>query len=297
MSFPAISVIVPTRNRARLLERLLASLREVAYPDWEVIVVDDGSTDDTAAVTARARAAGLPVRYLYQSWAKMGAARNLGQAHARGEILAFTDDDCVVRPGWLQALAAAFERSPQAVGVQGRTVTERAAMTPFTRQIEQLEGGPPYRTCNIAYRADVVRRLGGFDPHLIRGEDVVLGQQALELGPIVFAPEAEVCHPPRAKEWANRHAWRTLLDSELHFRRSYPQYAGARSPTLSVQRADHVLSRWLLLPLRRYWRWHWAYLRRHPWRYARHIPLIIGEKLALFSLLPYFLSRWRETRH
>ena len=294
MEQPFISVIIPTRNRAALLRRLLESLTLLRYRHWEAIVVDDGSTDDTADVVARFAAAGLPLTYLYQPWQKMGAARNLGIAHARGEVAAFTDDDCTVTPHWLEALARGFAANPDALGVQGKTTTDHAAMTPFTRQVEQLEGGPPYRTCNIAYRVVVLRELGGFDTALIRGEDVVMGMRVLEHGPIVFAPDAVVVHPPRPKEWADRHAWRVLLESELHFKRTYPQYAPSRSPTLSVQRAEHVLSRWLILPVRRYWRWHYAYLRRNPRDYLRHIPLIVSEKISLFSLLPFFLRRWRE---
>lgn len=291
---PLISIIVPTRNRSALLDRLLESLAQIRYPNWEAIVVDDGSTDDTRQVVERHQQAGLPLRYFYQPWSKMGAARNLGLEQARGAIVAFTDDDCTVDPGWLDAIAAAFGEHPEASGVQGRTVTDRAAMTPFTRQVEQLEGGQPYRTCNMAYPLSLLQELGGFDTRLIRGEDVVMGMRALEHGPIVFAPDAVICHPPRAKEWADRGSWRTLLESEMHFKRTYPAYAPARSQTLSVQKAEHVLSRWLLLPVRRYWRWHWAYLKKHPLDYLRHIPLIVREKLALFSLLPYFWKEWRR---
>lgn len=290
---PHISVIVPTRNRSFLLDRLLESFTHVRYPDWDVLVVDDGSTDETAAVVERYRATGLHVRYERQQWGRMGSARNRGLALARGEISAFTDDDCTVTPEWLERIGSAFQVHPEALGVQGRTVTIREQMTPFTRQVEQLEGGQPYRTCNIAYRTSVLRELGGFDPLLIRGEDVVMGMRVLERGPIVFAPEMVVCHPPRPKEWADRKAWRTLLESETHFKRSYPRYSTGRSQTLSVQRANHVISRWLLLPIRRYWRWHWAYARRHPLNYLRQIPRIIVEKAALFSLMPYFLQRWR----
>jgi glycosyltransferase involved in cell wall biosynthesis len=291
---PFISMIVPTRNRARLLDRLLSSFRNLQYPGWEVIVVDDGSTDDTRLVAERHGAAGLPLTYLYQTWRKMGAARNLAMSRARGTIFAFTDDDCLVNPQWLDRIATTFQQHPESLGVQGKTVTDHAAMTPFTRQIEQLSGGPPYRTCNIAYRADIARELG-FDTELIRGEDVVMGMRVLERGPIVFAPDAVVVHPPRPKEWANRAAWQVLLQSELHFRQTYPQFMPARSPTLSLQRADHVLSRWLLLPIRRYWRWHVAYLRRAPLDYLRQVPHIVAEKISLLSLLPFFLIRWRAT--
>jgi glycosyltransferase involved in cell wall biosynthesis len=289
-----VSIVVPTRNRSAYLARLLASFVRLRYPRWEALVVDDGSTDDTSAVVERYRAEGLPLIYLYQPWRKMGAARNLGIEHARGEVVAFTDDDCVVEPDWLDAIAQTFEAHPEALGVQGKTVTDHAAMTPFTRQVEQLQGGPPYRTCNIAYRLDVLRELGGFDRELIRGEDVVMGMRVLERGSIVFAPQAVVEHPPRPKEWADRKAWRMLLESELHFRRTYPHYASARSPTLSLQRAEHVLSRWLFLPVRRYWRWHVAYLRRNPGDYLCHVPLIVREKVQLLTLLPFFLREWWE---
>ena len=80
----------------------------------------------------------------------------------------------------------------------------------------------------------------------------------------------------------------------MHFKRVYPHYAAARSQTLSLQKAEHVFSRWVILPVQRYWRWHYAYFRRNPRDYLRHIPLIIREKLALFSLLPFFLRHWRE---
>jgi len=294
---PLVTVVIPTRNRSAMLIRLLESLERTEYRQWEAVVVDDGSTDGTAAVVKCFQASGLPLHYRYQSWQKMGAARNLGIAAACGEIVAFTDDDCVVDPAWIGALAESFQAHPEALGVQGKTVTDHSAMTPFTRQIEQVEGGQPYRTCNVAYRTDVLRALGGFDTMLIRGEDVVMAMRVLECGPIIFAPEAIVVHPPRPKEWADRRAWRTLLESELHFKRRYSRYAPARSQTLSVQRADHVLSRWVLLPIRRYWRWHYAYFRRDPAEYLRHVPLIVGEKIALLSLLPFFIREWRANDH
>src|SRR5690348_7271137 len=103
---PYITIVVPTRNRSSLLTRLLASLSDLAYSEWEVIVVDDGSVDTTASTAKHFRDAGLPLRYLYQPWGKMGAARNRGVDNARGEIVAFTDDDCTVTTQWLAAIAA-----------------------------------------------------------------------------------------------------------------------------------------------------------------------------------------------
>jgi glycosyltransferase involved in cell wall biosynthesis len=291
-----VSIVIPTRNRAVLLGRLLDSFRSLCYPSWEAIVVDDGSVDRTPSVVQRYRLDGMPVRYYFQPWSNVGAARNRGIAEARGELLAFIDDDCEATPTWLDSLAHAIENNPHALGVQGRTVTNREAATPFTRQIEQLSGGQPYRTCNIAYRREVLMDLGGFDPLLIRGEDIALSMRVLERGPIVFAPDAVVSHPPRPKEWADRAAWRRLLASEMHFRRVYPTYGPSRSQTLSIQKPEHVFSRWVLLPVRRYWRLHWRYFRKQPREYLRHVPLIIREKLALLSLLPYILRNWRSDK-
>src|SRR5947209_5102271 len=126
-----ISIIVPTRNRSALLGRLLESLAKLHYSQWEALVVDDGSTDDTPDIVQRYIDQGLPITYLYQPWSKMGAARNFGLEHAHGAIAAFTDDDCTVDPDWLGTIAAAFEAHPEALGVQGKTITDRAAMTPF----------------------------------------------------------------------------------------------------------------------------------------------------------------------
>jgi glycosyltransferase involved in cell wall biosynthesis len=289
-----ISIVVPTRDRAALLARLLESLARLHYPHWEAIVVDDGSTDDTAAVVDRYRSRGLPITYLYQPWSKMGAARNLGIRYARGEIVAFTDDDCMVDPGWLDGIVEAFEANPRALGVQGETVTIPVAMTPLTHQVEKHEPGPPYHTCNVAYRREVLCELGGFDTKLIRAEDVVLAMRVLERGPIDFAPQALVIHPPRPKQYAGRRAWRMLMESELHFNHIYPHYLPVRHPTLAIERPRHVVTRWLILPIRRHWRWHLEYCRNSPREYLRHLPSIAYEKLSLISLLPFFLRRWRR---
>jgi glycosyltransferase involved in cell wall biosynthesis len=291
---PLVSIVVPTRNRAAFLDRLLQSFRSLRYPCWEAIVVDDGSVDRTPSLVESFRASGLPLSYYFQGQSTVSAARNQGIEEACGELVAFIDDDCEASPQWLARLVEAFEANPEALGVQGKTVTDHALSTPFTRQIEQLSAGQPYRTCNVAYRRQVLLDLGGFDPRLIRGEDVALSMRVLERGPIVFAPDAVVSHPPRVKEWVDRAAWKRLLASEAHFRRAYPAYVPNRSQTLSIQKPEHVFSRWVLLPIRRYWRLHWRYFRQHPRDYLRHVPLIFKEKLALLSLLPYILRSWRS---
>jgi len=108
---PFFSIVVPTCDRPRQLAACLQSLARLDYPRdrFEVIVVDDGTTTAAPALVVEMKA-GPDVRLVRQPHAGPAAARNLGASHARGSLLAFTDDDCAPAPDWLWALAARFER-------------------------------------------------------------------------------------------------------------------------------------------------------------------------------------------
>ncbi len=113
---PHISIIVPVYNDADSIRQLLDSIEQLDYPRdrYEVLVVDNNSTDDLAGAVAA-----YPVKLLHERDAQSSyAARNLGIKQARGEILAFTDADCRVHPQWLRGLQAAFQ-SPLVGGVAG----------------------------------------------------------------------------------------------------------------------------------------------------------------------------------
>src|SRR5487761_1219850 len=97
-----ISVVVPVRNRRDLIEALLDALDKQTRRDFEVIVVDDGSTDGADNVAASRVVAGRPVRLLRANGAGAVTARPIGAREARGAILAFTDSDCVPCPDWLK---------------------------------------------------------------------------------------------------------------------------------------------------------------------------------------------------
>ncbi len=100
----SVSVIVCTRDRPEDLERCLASLFRLDPAPHEIVVVDNCPTTDATRALCR----GLPVRYLHEAVPGQSRARNRGIAEATGEIVAFTDDDCVVEPGWLSGLAREF---------------------------------------------------------------------------------------------------------------------------------------------------------------------------------------------
>jgi GT2 family glycosyltransferase len=194
------SVVVVTRNRSRLLESLLESLaRQTLEPSrFEVIVVDDGSTDDTPGVLERmVEAAPYELRVLPQSAAGIPAARNRGWRAAAAPLVAFTDDDCVARPSWLAELVEAGSERDGVV-IQGRTELapgDDEKVGPFSRVLVVTEPNDYFATCNILYPRELLERLGGFDEGFLTGEDTDLGWRAQTSGAgYRFVPEAVVNH-------------------------------------------------------------------------------------------------------
>ena len=214
-----VSVVIATRNRARRLEALLRSLRAQTLhaTEFEVIVVDDSSTDETAAVIDRERARGLlKLRWIEHSGGPGPAAvRNTGWPAAQGDLVAFVDDDCEADPGWLAALAAAWDGDPMRL-LQGSTTpieSEQAdqGLLTYTYDIRQVDLTFP--TANMAYPKALLVRLGGFDEWFKRpsGEDTDLAWRAIEAGAeIVFVDEARVRHAVVQLDHVGmlRRAWR-----------------------------------------------------------------------------------------
>lgn len=204
------SVVIPTYNRAATLRQTLTALMAQDYPDYEIIVVDDGSTDGTRAMIARE----FPqVRYIYQQNRGPAAARNRGIAHARGEIIAFTDDDCVPPRDWLARLADGYARYPDVVGVGGYLeapdeVLQRAPLARYERFIarrvfrvseREYVGGfecPAGGTNNIAYRRAILERVGGFDESFpyAAGEDADLKWRICQLGARLLYVPVKMTH-------------------------------------------------------------------------------------------------------
>lgn len=123
---PLVSVVLPTRNRAALLPRAVASVRGQAYPTWEIVLVDDGSTDGTAAVVERLQAELGPdrLRSIRVSARGVGAARNRALASAKGSLIAYLDDDNTMHPLWLKVVVWAFAQRPDVDVVYGGIVVD-----------------------------------------------------------------------------------------------------------------------------------------------------------------------------
>ena len=189
----SVAVVVATHDRAELLVRLLDALRVQTRPPDEVVVVDDASSDATAAVLATAVTDGdLPIEVIrLDENGGPAVARNRGWRATRCEVVAFTDDDCRPRSDWLEHLAGAVAGADVA---QGRVVPDRTQLDrgrPFTRTLD-VGGSPFFETANIAYRRTVLEALDGFDERMRRGEDTDLGQRAVAAGLRVAAQPAAV---------------------------------------------------------------------------------------------------------
>jgi GT2 family glycosyltransferase len=201
-----VSIIIPTYNRPHHLAACLESLIALRFPPGrvEVIVVDDGGSTPLEAVVAPYRSR-LQVTLLRQEHAGQATARNAGAAQARGEFLAFIDDDCRPAADWLEALARRLEAVPGAV-VGGRmrnalpdnvysTASQMlidAAFAYFNRDPAQAR---ELASSNLALsRADFLA-LGGFDREFMISEDRDFCARGLEQGhPLVYAPDAVVDH-------------------------------------------------------------------------------------------------------
>ncbi len=192
---PAVSVIVPTRDRPAALERLLAALDRQTFGDFEVIVIDDGSR-----VPCEAHSVGS-VMTIRLSGVGAVAARRSGRASAQGRILAFTDDDCVPDEHWLAEGVAAIDGGADVA--QGRTIPSRPP-TAADRWVEHAADDGLFPTCNVFYRAGAYDAAGGFDTGAARrlgtrgplgfGEDTLLGWRVARAGRAVACPAAVIVH-------------------------------------------------------------------------------------------------------
>jgi glycosyltransferase involved in cell wall biosynthesis len=284
---PDVSVVVPTRKRPALLERLLRALDQQTHPNYEVVVIDDWSRDETGHVL-NAWSGGSARRRCMMFADSRGsyAARNAGWRWAEAPLIAFTDDDCIPEPTWLDALVAAMPETG-AVGVQGKTVVRDGVVTPFTHQIEQLHGGPPYRTCNMLYTRVELERQGGFDDSFRWYADNIFGLRARLVGTIPFAAEAVVVHPPRPREWRSRADWLARFHADARHRAILRELGEERA---DAGRTLLPLVLWVARPLVKQSRAHAAFALAHPMAYLRGAAPMAGERVAMLMALADY---WR----
>ena len=202
-NWPKVSVVICAYNAASTLEDNLSSLSRLDYPNYEVIVVNDGSVDATPQIAAR-----YPFRLISVPNGGLSAARNLGLHAASGEIVAYTDADTRVDQHWLSHLVQPFIESAVA-GVGGPNVVPPDDGW-IAQCVARSPGGPVHVMldnteaehipgCNMAFRKSALESVGGFDPTYIKaGDDVDICWRLQEHGhSLGFAPGAVVWHHHR----------------------------------------------------------------------------------------------------
>ena len=268
---PTVAVVVSTRNRSHLLPRLVAALERQTVTDTEVVIVDNGSTDDTASVLQElAGRTPLALRVLTGPGRGPGEGRDLGWRAATSPVVAFTDDDCVPAPEWLaEGLAAMGDHHRVVVGRTRPQPAHRHREGPFSRSMT-VEGVKFFQTCNIFYRREHLARVDGFDHDFDApgGEDTDLALRVVDAtgAAPVFAPDALVHHDISPSRLADRlreatrwhgiprfvakhpDARRDYLVRRLFWRRSHPRVilglvglvGGLRDPRLLLLLAPWV---------------------------------------------------------
>lgn len=192
-----ISVIITTYNRGALLKRALEAVvhQSLSQKVYEVLVVDDGSTDDTPKIVRDFMKKYKNIRYFRQEHKGLSAGRNLGISKARGKIVAFTDDDCIPDRAWLENLLKAFRKESNIVGVEGKVITDSPA--PLFSSAPMNLKGKNFTGCNSAYKKAILKEIGGYDKRFFAiRDDSDIAFRVMSQGKIVFAPEAVVRHPP-----------------------------------------------------------------------------------------------------
>lgn len=210
---PMVSVVVCAYNAERTIDTCLACLERLNYPNYEVIVVNDGSTDKTQLICNK-----YPyIRLINQENKGLSVARNVGMEAAQGEIIAYTDSDCDADPDWLNYLVTTFALTGlKAVGGPNFPPPEDALVPSV---VAVSPGGPTHvlltdetaehiAGCNMAFDKDILKSIGGFDAQFrTAGDDVDICWRLQDLGySIGFSPSAVVWHFRRntVKDYLNQ---------------------------------------------------------------------------------------------
>ncbi|GAC1436857.1 MAG: hypothetical protein NVSMB51_09110 [Solirubrobacteraceae bacterium] len=226
---PLVSVIICTYNGAQTLGETVAGVAAMTYPNFEVIVVDDGSSDASAEI---ARAQGFTV--ICTENRGLSSARNTGASASAGEILAYIDDDATPDPHWLHHIVDAFARKdivalggPNVAVPGDGVVADAVAISPGNpsqvllddQEAEHIPG------CNAAFRRDALLAVGGFDPRFhVAGDDVDVCWRLQEAGgKIGYTAAAVVLHHRRRSISGYLRQQRGYGKAEAMLERKWPE--------------------------------------------------------------------------
>jgi|SRR5581483_12375434 len=277
------SIILPTYNRAYCLTKTLDSILAQPYRPFEVIVLDDGSTDGTAGLITGRYGSDDRVQYHYTPNSGVSAARNSAMALARGEVLVFADSDDLWKPERLPLQMAAFERFPDvelvwtdvtAVDASGTVLHERYTricypawheqpMQTLFQHSEPIGSGARVYVGNIfatmlkgtlinmpsvAVRSRVIARVGQFDSTMATGEDYDFSLRVCQLGKVAFIDIPTVLYRTGAADQLTRESLHA--DQARNWFRSFERFRAANLvapelPPLELRRILAGKYRWL----------------------------------------------------
>jgi cellulose synthase/poly-beta-1,6-N-acetylglucosamine synthase-like glycosyltransferase len=247
--YPSVTVVVPVRNGEQTIQPLLESLQKLDYNrnKVELIVVDGNSTDKTREIVKQ-----YPVKLIIENRKGLNIARNVGIKNGNGEIVAFTDADCIVPSNWITKIVENFKDpivscvGGSAKALDSDFVSQYAdnsivRLMPFFTKREELEKVKPFfrhpAGCNMAFRRKVVEEVGFFDENIKYGfDEVEFADRVCKAGyKMVLDPEVSVWHKHRS----------TLGE----FLKQNFQYGKGSGLVLKRNRLKDAVSRWSFVGL------------------------------------------------
>ncbi len=244
---PSVTIIVPVRNGEETIQPLLESLEKLDYDKVEVIVVDGNSTDKTREIVKN-----YPVKLVIENKKGLNVARNIGIKQSNGEIVAFTDADCIVPSNWITKIVENF-KDPKVSCVGGSTkalnsdfVSQYAdnsivRLMPFFKKREELDKVKPFfrhpAGCNMAYRRKVAEEIGYFD------ENIQYGFDEVEFADRICKAGYKMVLDPKVLVW---HKHRSTLGK---FLKQNFQYGKGSGLVLKKNKLKDAVSRWAFLGL------------------------------------------------
>ncbi|MCK5708436.1 MAG: glycosyltransferase [Candidatus Aureabacteria bacterium] len=204
-----ISVIIPTYNREVSLIRTIKNILKGKIPenDYEIIVCDDGSTDNTKILIKDLMKVHSSIKYIQLTHTGNPAkVRNAGLKKAKGTIIAFTDNDTLPNEEWLMNGIKHFTNKDIA-GVEGYICTDKLLIRNWYAPVKdrRSEKDNPhswygYFLANMFYKKEILEKIGGFDESFITNEDIDIAWRVLSFGKIIFDEDVSVFHYPVKKE-------------------------------------------------------------------------------------------------